>query len=528
MSISSISDKAALDASKPPLDRAAAAPLAGFSLPFPRGEAQVFVIVLLLAIVSRALLIFAHHYAAIDDFLAVLGEWSDDDFFDHMISQGRPLEYVLWRLLHYAGVNFATLSSTVGVLHNVVLTASALVLCRIFSLSCGTGFTLIFALIFVLHPFQTEQQTIQAFLWSADTSTALAFFGLLLSTRGWGGFLFGLVAISSSLLTFQTSFQYIATILCFAVVLNYAQNLTSPTRLSWWAVACDRRILIMSACFLCSVVVAAIADIVTMHVAGAGLRSLLLPWSEAPKRLGEFGKDLLEDNVLFSNMLKSWFAALAAISIVILAIRGAVWASIDRLVQLLIVAAGVVGGVIAVYSLVLVTADWWPVPRTLVGFSVWCAGVAALAYVAFPRKLHPPLAVLGALAALIFMGINAEVGVDQTRLNLRDQLLANRIVDRVERYDDFSPDIPTVVVGYTSTTMGEHIRIVQGDLNNSAFSVPWARLEILREISGYSLPDATSDQQEQASAYCQGHAKWPASDSVMIVQHVAIVCLPEQ
>jgi hypothetical protein len=344
--------------------------------------------------------------------------------------------------------------------------------------------------------------------------------------EGRGGFLLGLAAISCSFLIFQTSVQYIATILCFAVALNYAQNLVNPTRLSWWTVACDRRILMMSACFLCAVVVAAIVDRVTIHMIGDGLTSLLLPLSEAPNQLRSFGATLLDDNVLFSNMLKSSFAALAAISIVILAIRGEVWASIDRLVQLLIVAAGVVVGVIAVFSVLLVASGaWWPVPRTLVAFSVWCAGVAALAYVGFPRKLHPPLAVLGALVTLIFMGINTEVGVDQTRLNLRDQLMANRIVDRMERYDAFSPDIPTAIVGYNSTTQEEHIRTVQGDMNISAFNYDWVRLEILREISGYGLPDATSDQTEQASAYCQGHAKWPASDSVTIVEHVAIVCL---
>ncbi len=144
MTISSMPDKAAPDGSMPPPDRAAGAPLAGFSLPVSRGEAQVFVIVVLLAIVSRALLIFAHHYA-IDDFGAVLGEETDHDFFNQVLAQGRPLEYLLWRLLDAAGVNFATLSSTVGVLHNVVLTASALALRRIFALSSGTGFALIFA-----------------------------------------------------------------------------------------------------------------------------------------------------------------------------------------------------------------------------------------------------------------------------------------------------------------------------------------------------------------------------------------------
>ncbi len=124
---------AAPDATKPPFERPAAAPLAGFSLPIPRGEAQVFVIVLLAAIVSRALMIFAHHYA-IDDFGAVLGEETDHDFYNQVMSQGRPLEYLLWRLLDAAGVNFATLSSVVGVLHNIVLAASALVLLRIFAL----------------------------------------------------------------------------------------------------------------------------------------------------------------------------------------------------------------------------------------------------------------------------------------------------------------------------------------------------------------------------------------------------------
>jgi len=471
-------------------------------------------------------LIFFHHYSS-DDYGPLLGEFPSHELF---ISQGRVGEYVIRLFLTELGINPYTLSSTIGVTHNLVLTASALLLLRLFSLRLDTGPALICALLFVLHPFQSEQQTFQAWLWSADIATALTFCGLFASTRGRVGLLGGVAALTVAFLTYQTSIQYAATTLCFVVVLNFARNLTATTPSPWVVIISDRRLWTMVACVLSSLIVTAVIDVALLHAYAIETtpRAVPIALSFIPTRLAQFWASLIENNVLFSTPLKAAFLGLAVVSVVVLGIRGRVWESVDRSAQLATVAVGVIAAIIASYGIVLLGNDWWPVARALVAVSVWCAGVAALAYVAFPKRFHLPLTVLGAIVTLIFAAGNNEVGVDQTRLNLRDHMMANRIIERLEQDPGFNPDIRMAVVGNDWRIHLSNIRTGQGNLNITAFATDWSRLAILREISGYSLPDATAAQENEAIAYCRGHSTWPAPDSVVVINQLAIACLEKQ
>jgi hypothetical protein len=107
-------------------------------------------------------------------------------------------------------------------------------------------------------------------------------------------------------------------------------------------------------------------------------------------------------------------------------------------------------------------------------------------------------------------------------------MMANRIIERLEQDPGFNPDIRMAVVGNDWRIHLSNIRTGQGNLNITAFATNWSRLAILREISGYSLPDATAAQENEAIAYCRGHSTWPAPDSVVVINQLAIACLEKQ
>jgi len=63
-------------------------------------------------------------------------------------------------------------------------------------------------------------------------------------------------------------------------------------------------------------------------------------------------------------------------------------------------------------------------------------------------------------------------------------------------------------------------------MNLSAFSADWAKLSILREISGYDLKAAKDQvQKDAAAAYCREVKPWPGPQSVTLRDGLAIVCL---
>jgi hypothetical protein len=63
-------------------------------------------------------------------------------------------------------------------------------------------------------------------------------------------------------------------------------------------------------------------------------------------------------------------------------------------------------------------------------------------------------------------------------------------------------------------------------MNISAFGADWARVALLREISGYDLKlSKDAGQKAAAAAYCRGVQPWPGEASVTIEDRLIILCL---
>jgi hypothetical protein len=62
-------------------------------------------------------------------------------------------------------------------------------------------------------------------------------------------------------------------------------------------------------------------------------------------------------------------------------------------------------------------------------------------------------------------------------------------------------------------------------MNISALSVPFAKVPLLTEVSGYDFKWATEDKATRGEIYCATKQPWPHSESVTIDGDLAIICL---
>jgi len=90
-----------------------------------------------------------------------------------------------------------------------------------------------------------------------------------------------------------------------------------------------------------------------------------------------------------------------------------------------------------------------------------------------------------------FGGVNNFALHDQFRLNQRDYATAVRMIERLEADPAFAPSRPLAVVGSLRHYPLRFFTSRDGsDVNVSALLQPWSKASLLREVSGYTLPDA--------------------------------------
>ena len=187
-------------------------------------------------------------------------------------------------------------------------------------------------------------------------------------------------------------------------------------------------------------------------------------------------------------------------------------------------ALGLGAGLIWSLGMTLVIQEFWPAPRIVAPIAIVSAGALALASLLNGRLVRR-VSLAGALIVLLsFIGTDNRIFSEQVRLNQRDRLTANRIVERLENAPGFAAQLPVVVHG-TRWRYPLALRTTTFDLNISAFGAPWSKVEVLREVSGYALSGATSAQKAAAAEYCGTVEVFPAPTSVVVRDGLGIVCL---
>jgi hypothetical protein len=372
---------------------------------------------------------------------------------------------------------------------------------------------------------------------------ALALLAPLLVPRRWSpaGVLAGAALFTFALSVYQMVLQYCVMI----VLMGIAVGLTRPLKvgsaagwprrvtslLSWRRTLRNRNTALLACAALGTagyVLVNAIARRL-LHVT-VGNRFGLLP----PARIGERARTVwgvlkyrfLEPSPLLSQFAKGLLLLLLFTALAGLLVRARPWRlQWQSAVLLLAVVALLAAAVVWTVGIVMVPATFWPVPRVMAHAGILWAGTLAISYRCAGTRGRWALALLSLLIVLAFVGSDNRILSDQYRLNTRDAAKASRIVARLEMQPGFSGTEPVVVNG-TAPNYPLGYGTQDMDMNLSAFSADWAKLSILREISGYNFRTAESQaQRDAAAAYCRTVKPWPGPESVTLRDGLAIVCL---
>jgi len=474
---------------------------------------------------------------SIDDYHLVL----QDTRPELALSQGRfgqsALLYILSLLdleAHNARIFFVAFAILIS-----ALLATRVV--RFWNLGGAGWFPAAAAAIVSIHPFTTEIFTFRTAL--GITMCALALLAPLLVPRRWtlAGMAVGAFQFALALSIYQMVLPYCVMIVLMGTAVGLARVLAVGSASGWpprvtallsWRKLLRNRNATLLAC-------AALGTTLYMLVNALAVRLLHVTLDE---RFGFLSRDLIGERARavwrvlvyrflgpspllsqFSKwlLLLLFFAALAG-----LLLRARPWL-LQRQSALLLPAVVALLAVAVVWTLgiAMVPPIFWPVPRVMSHVGVFWAGLLAISYRCFGRPARRFLALLSLLIVLSFIGSSNHILNDQLRLNTRDAAKASRIVARLEALPGFS-GTESVAVNRTSPNYPLGFGTNDMDMNLSAFSADWAKVSILREISGYDLKAAKDQvQKDAAAAYCREVKPWPGPQSVTLRDGLAIVCL---
>lgn len=197
------------------------------------------------------------------------------------------------------------------------------------------------------------------------------------------------------------------------------------------------------------------------------------------------------------------------------------------------IALWVLSVLIVILSMVLILGAVLPLkepplnPRTLSALGVYWAGVFALACSVTFGRIHTATVFLGVFVAFCY-AINANrQAVDFARINQRDRLVANRMVERLSLLDGFS-GLRTVVLTPTEHRFNlDRISTESSGFNVSSLYRNWSSAAVLREVSGWLFLPPTEHDRQRAEKAAAGKPPWPLAGSVFIEGDIGVVVLPQ-
>lgn len=160
--------------------------------------------------------------------------------------------------------------------------------------------------------------------------------------------------------------------------------------------------------------------------------------------------------------------------------------------------------------------------RTLTAFGIYESGL----FVLFLQFVHKGgkkwlLAIFGWIV-FINAAMAGKNALNTMRLNEIEMNMANRIVARMETFEEFSSDATLVILGVPATGIVGSTGI--GDYNVPA-SVSFSKVFMFNEATGYTFKDPTNEQYAIAYSYIEEMNTWPKDKSVLYKDGMFIVRL---
>ncbi len=431
-----------------------------------------------------------------------------------LISQGRVGWLLLERFLAALG-----LAGPYWYVHSTILGCLALswagILYARVSLNSDplneSGTTLIFALLFCIHPFHTEILTFREAFPFYATALLLAALAIQVLVTKTGSIAFAagcallLIATSINQLVLNIVAVVVLTHCIFATADGKVASCTGPSRA---AMAC---LVAIGVNVLMTKVLCAWMGIVVES------RARIIDPSSVAERLVMVGQliiDLFRFKFFYpAPLLTALMALLAVVGTAVILASAKAWpVRIGRLALLVLLPFASIG-VVAAGEIM------WPAARTMVGFMLITSMFAATALRIIYRKFPAVAGIFLLMIVAGFVGISDTVALDQNRVNRQDQSNAIEIARRADGLG-----VNTLAFfGSWKAEIG--LRTQDRDLNLSAFYIDWARGPALQEYTGRRWNIVSVSAIPDAAEVCAELDSWPKANSMVLYGETALICL---
>ena len=159
--------------------------------------------------------------------------------------------------------------------------------------------------------------------------------------------------------------------------------------------------------------------------------------------------------------------------------------------------------------------------RALSSFGVFWAGVFAMAWIVSDAKLRKTVAVLGALLVFGYCMKVSQYSVDFARLNMREKLFANRVMERISLLPTFEQVRTVVFVGLGSGYLREDLKSPV----ETSFFYPYNAVAVLSEISSRFFEEPTKADIARAKELSAGMSLWPHPESVVVDENLVVILI---
>jgi hypothetical protein len=506
-----------------------------------RSEIQLFVIGLAISLVAKgvALFPFSRSVDSYPKLVAMSNNVSEaGGAFHEFIAQGRLGQLALIKALSYLGIVGPGGNTLYVFLALCCYVATGILLCRFWHIEsrvlqiCVVG-------IFAIHPYHAEIFTFREATLCAGLAVLLGIVGLLVAGRGLFHWTPGWAMMMISMSLYQIAFNYIVIALIVFWILELSRS--GESRMPMRFPSCFRNHIPQDVMPRASAIVAALVGYFSVYKLSFLVDAQASSNNEAPRgamlslshfhdRVYDVKHTLLHmfavPEPLMPKVTKLLIALIAMLAIGVLACKSLRKAGFGGYIELAVICALLSAALLSIMGVLIPLAVWFVPDRTLSGVSVLVAGLFAIVFMNGGIWTRRFAVAIATVLLFSFAGVNNVVLSEQLRVNSRDVETAVRMITRLESNPTFSTANKLAVIGNKHQYPLRFLTARRGsDVSASAFSQPWSKANLLREVSGYDFVVPSRQDLARAEDYCRDSRPWPDPTSVTVLDDIAVICI---
>jgi hypothetical protein len=492
-------------------------------------DLKEFFIALAIVFAARASMIFLLNYSG-DDYLMAN---SQVDEFHFWVCQGRFQSYVIDIICELLGARFPFMGGFWSIFATASYVAYGLILRRLWAPCSSSLVALSIVLIFSLFPYQSDFITFHECAPSTTVSLLLGGISLMYCDKG------GWKTIICALGLFL-AISYPPFVVLFAITILIMGLMRFNDFIKTKSSSVSLRVLLAPVMFrLGFFVVIVFLSLLINHFVQkfSGIpmqeRGEIITFKDAPDKAVMFIKQLqfflLRPEVSFPVAVK-----LLQLSLLLAVFFGALRQMLHSGKK----TNQIIGTMFFISCLVTLAAAATIAPyfilknysgcmslRMIAGFSVFWAGIFSAAWIFNEGKMKAAVLCIGLIVSVSYAFKVNEQSSDFARINLRDHLVANRIIERLSLFPGENKIRTVVFVGNKHLFNLNCINTETSGFNVSSLYLDWSNTKLLSEVSSQPFLTPSAEDIKTATADAKGKPVWPDAQSVYIKNDIGIVVL---